>query len=762
MEQDETPKKDPEEESKENRPSEDSFDSNFDSGRGQVNESEKLEASYSDVESTPEPVKEIQSDRSTRWDQPLFIFMEKPDIFDQKYFERIGFNAAIGKNGVPEENLANAVSNHLQQKEDKINRWKSIYSLRKQESEDKIKFFGEEITVLKEKKQQFLDDRKETEESYVEVKEKAEQLRKELIELYKKFGSSKKDLVKGRIDEMFNELDDLVIRYDTLSQRKYEINKKTFADNKEALNIKVNFFKKFEKIYERTYEKLNDKIYLLTNTGIGDYSSRVLIGVGLTAALVTGWFFSIYTMESNLNSDSVLFFILRGIFDFSSSVIAIFPNEVLGALMLFLGLLTILGLISGIIVLSQRIINREEGNKKVFDSKLNIDLNSDNNLLFSTNLESRSMVTIWFSILPYLIFIVALYIILAVGQAINDGDQLSKLDNSLSGHFAGTTIALVIGALAYLYLGKIIEPRISRRSEDGEVKLFWLNVELGVVLIFFIVTIIALIVFSEKPIETGGGKGLFTLVQFGVLTFITAFALGYGWYYRAVLSEQFYLERKLKNLSDAIKQNIRPFPLFLTQAEQSKFNSQYLRLMEQIMQLMQLRNRITFDSMNTEKELNKPEPVETVKPKRQRRGWFRNLINIVVKEKEKEKKEEEEKLPELNDSEEKLFPDIAYEIEQTRIAYFEQKKIRDHLQHKLEQIKEEKYEYIVELQNKIDKSYRSLWSYVGQLKKYLRDLDKAISGLEIQSKKEMAQIEHGYNVGIWWLHSNLNPNNEKK
>lgn len=697
-------------------------------------------------------------------------------IIETEVYKRTGFN--IGKKysdaNIAEEKINDEINKSIELENDEIENVRLSFLKRKIDIENKKKFAKEKVNEINQQLKKYRSQYDKVDGDIISTKNELEETKQKLHDKYIFFGNQKRNIVQKRIEQLYSELEDLLAGYDRSLEKKGKTFHDEFSRNKSSLSGRANFLKELLKQNKENHDQLIEKVKLISNSGISFFTSNSLLTIGLTCAVIAGWFFSIFSLESSLNSDSVLFFILNGLFDFSNEVINIYPsNRIVGAIILFLGLTIVFLLFTFLFVFIDSRLLKPPSESTENENKIRADINYEDEIIkLKSNVSGNSFSRFWLAILPYILLATVLYTFLAVGQHISSNGGLTNLDTSLSGQLAGTIISITLGAIVYLYLVKIIEPR-KTKSLDNKGNTISTNLELFFVTLCFTAIIcisIAYFDFSSIQIVDGqrvsipanAAKTNFTLIQFGFMSLVTALSIGYGWYYKSLITEQNRLEVKINKINEIIQNYENPLQNTITTSERELFNVKYTQITDQLMNLMVINNTIVHNALIGNLERKKPysndeKEDEADNDKNPLTRFWGSLANFFEK-KNKRSKVNEGYNPSLTEEEVRLFPEIEAEIEQLKA-----KKVAQIL--KLEELEERFNHYMTESSNH-ERELKAKKIGFERILLRLETLDETdIRGFnffiirlkEIRLSQRNA-LQYGYDIGRWWRHSELNPN----
>lgn len=696
---------------------------------------------------------ENPSEEEVKYPEDDIDFDEQDDVIflpviipqDDKHFNRMGFYCAIGESENPKGKFDALLLRHKESIDEKLKQIEYHYYLDILRFETKIEELKKKLEEEKFKLFTHKFDIDELLKARDALKVEVNNLETEINQLYKDLGEQKSKLIENRVEDVKSELAKLVGGYDSITDQKSQINAKSYDNSKDALKIKVDLFQKFADSYSNIYSGIKKKIEILNVAGIGDYISSFLIYAGFTAAIAAGWFFSIYALKNNLNSESTLFFLLSGLFNFGQEFITASNSKVLASLYMTLSLIIFLALTGVIAWFCQWLLDKYE--KVNTKNKLVFEISEDEKFVFNTQISAKTFLSFWLQVLPFVFILGIVFIILILGNA---AENVNKLDISLSGQVAGTAIAFLCTGIAFLYITKVIEPRIEMQASNNA-PISWLrsNIELFLLITLFLISIFGLLFGVEKLTGIAVGNRFISLLEFTICVLLTSFMLGYGLRYKGLISTTEYLERRLKELTDAIKDNSRARPLNLILAEGKQFNKKYLELQEELLNLIIAKTKVAKEFL----------PSEDIKGNqnttKKKENWWSRLFNNakIVETEDKNGKMAFEMSP----IEEVYFPGFKNHIDELKSLITSKNVELEKTENQLSAIKADKSEYATILV----KSIKKIETKISNLRKAITNrYFKWTQTIDVQKKqgdKENMEIWDGYNLGMWYRENGIGP-----
>lgn len=661
----------------------------------------------------------------------------KYEVIEEKHYNKIGFYCAIDLVNDPEANLKKALDEHTKEIGERIIQVTQLYNkiaafinekivdrtALLQEERDNLVAHRNSIVALKEEHQKLL----------IQIEEIKSKLTAAYDDLVNKTRGLTNDKLKNRLDEVEQELHKVIENHQLLAEKKYVVNKRIFDDNKKVFDIKVGRFTRMKEEGEQAYRVVRQKIEDLSRAGISQSAVQFLNYAGVLGLVAAGWFYSVFILSTNIDSEDYLSFFLRRIINFG---VAQFQSGNYLAMLLiligiFIGLLALISLV--VWVCHQLLQGRDKGD---VSNELVLNFNEDGNVSYHSRINARSAFTIWMQLVPYIFVAGIAFILISLFSRDSNPDELSDLLRSLSGQFMGAVIALAATGIMVLYISLIIEPRLLRKDEViSQRVLLPRHWELITSIVLFMLLMV-FIVFSGnlKATEAFGKPAIadvaIATASFFIIVLFTAFTLGYGIKYRGLYQEARHLETYLRNLGLAIEDNSRPVALDAKSIQNNKFRKEFETCQDEFFKIIRKRNELVselFDDVASAKTSN--------------RLWLkimrRNVDKAIIIENGKFKQVEE-----------KYFPELVHRITELESELQDKKNEVERIIAKIEAIENRRSE----LEDTINKKIQTYEATLSSLKKNLIHYEKEFyekkTSLRLQQKIEAGKIKDGYDLGV--------------
>lgn len=712
-------------------------------------ENDLISSGFNEDSKIEQNIEDINED-----DSPSYTINYRTFEVDKEHFRRLGFYCAFENKDVDL-----LTSKHKKKINEKIIQQEAIYNLRYQRLKRRIKELKDTIAKFNNDLINHKSNTIKLNEEKSKLTRNIEKIEDSIEDIHRNLASDKEKFVEKRIEQAHKEIDLLVSSYKKTSESKYEINKKDFENNKNALEVKVKHFEDIQKQHRENYKSISKQILSLNNSGIGPTTHTFLYFIGCLAAWASGWFLSAYFLKTGTGSKGTDFFLIEGIHSFIKNIFpsqgpALTKTNFLTTILFIIVTLAIITLISW---LASRLIKIVRGNTNVLISS-NKKSNSNDYFVFSyeseaAKIDRNAFLIFWLKNLAP-IFILCLFTIsLAFGVST---DQIKDLDTALSGQLVGTLIAFTLSGIIYLYVNKVIEPRPQKENITSK-ELFKNNFEIPLILALSILGLLSTF-FVKSPYYTD----IFLLFEFFTISILAGFCIAYGLRYRGLIQTSQVLERKISLLADAIRDNKRPKQSSIANEENKQFKQNYLKLQQQLYELVKMKNALSSGLNMTAKEKKKIKSFNILFQKNQNNNnflkkTFDQLKNILNKKEDDLETDIEVTLSEIDAQ---YYPHYQTQLESISIKYKNKKKRLNELIKKTESINQQSCEYSNTLKNEIEKAKAKIQNIENELIK-CRDQYYFYKNALIRLKeKQEIEIKSGYHLGILYKNQNTSRINE--
>ncbi|WP_422104172.1 hypothetical protein [Winogradskyella sp.] len=537
--------------------------------------------------------------------------------------ERYSFYEIINSSEAPKKAYEDLLKDYLEKRKVSQLNMEDCFKKDLERYEEQIKGFEALIKEEREKLRAFEKEVALTASYKTELKNKIDELEQKIQSTMDTMNKKNETVIIDRIKQVKDELDELIRTLSEVSKNKYAINEQTFKQNKDGLLEESKFFKKLIEGYEAILENIKTDVDRYIKKGVNTITANFVLYIGLTVTGVAGWFFSIFSFKyGNFNSESWLYSILNALYQFGENVKEQIPlPEGLKLLIFMMIVLVFLFLVLGLAWACSKLISMLISGD-INEQKLTIKAEIEDHIKYAQNIETSSFLGMWLQLMPYIFVLSVIFIILQSG--LGSGD-INKLDLSLSGQVAGSTMALMIGGLAFMYIINVIIPRFYIDSENNTSTskpsgLLKKNTELLFLVILFITT--ALVMYIKNL------EGAAELIGFLTCSLVGGFLIGIALHYKGLIQTQNTIVRRVTHLQHRIKMNSVPEPLMYTLAENRQFSEKLILLEEELLDLLILKTNHIRNKW--------PTFLKSLVPKIRKR--FRRLISWTYSSKAQEKR----------------------------------------------------------------------------------------------------------------------------
>lgn len=680
------------------------------------------------------------------------IVIYEPNHIDERHYKRMGFFCAVGEVTDPEIKFQVVNREQYQLLDERIAHLQELHFMANLRLQQKIELIQKHLEEIVFKWTGHVGEVSAFEIEKSKAEQRLTELRKELRDIYQSIGQKKERLIEERILAVRKELELMIENYRKVYEQRFEINKRTFEDNRNALDYKVKRFEALKTQFEERQVQIAAKVNALSLAGVNPYVANFLVAAGFAAAVVAGYFFSIFALSKHLNDENVPFFVIQGFHHFITQVFA--GNSIGIQFLLLSGFLIGVILVLTVIVWGCHVmvnwsekahqINTTQVNDRA-TNRLMVEVGDSNNFSFETYAESSNFFQFWLNLVPILIITGVALILLFLGTA---ATNISSLDTSLTGTLVGTLLTFLMAGLVYLYLVRIVEPRNERYPERS----FILNnLELvGVISIFLFCTLAML--FLKPKIDE---HDPLVLVEFVSVILMVAFLLGYALRFRGLIATANFLDTRINALYDAIRDNLRPRPLNLTSAEDNSFKQEYLKLQKQLMELIQNKNEMTGYLLWGEDREWLKKKLDFPSRRKPLRWWqFWRSRNV------KDENPDSEVAIKLTDIEKQMFPKETVMAKELTDSIHEVKQHIYKLEEEIKARKEEHTAFCRELKEKRTKLHNQVDNYKKAQERFRKILFDRIDGEKKYMEEIVNYLKEGFDLGMWYRVNGLGPSHD--
>jgi hypothetical protein len=669
--------------------------------------------------------------------------------------KRKGFFAAISTIECPMDKLRLLIEEHRQEASRHLNEVDIQMQMRITHLEIDIETSKEKIAELKEKLKA-LDEYRESGDPDLQqmIRDKAQEeedlqlLQAKLTDVRIKLGQAKSGIIDASLDEAEKQVKKALGIQKIIYDETYAINKKRYDDEKDYLKRLQESFQELYQYYKGRYNEINKHLGALDVDGISPVTTQVLTTIGSISFGAAGFFFSTFAGATGFGNQDMLYFILEGLANTANQPVSAWVK--IGALLGLIALVTIVSIACNKLLgmIRERKLDKEE-EKLQNQLKLHAGASKKTeDFQYKVSIRSNNWYAFWLQIIPALL--IAGLLMLGVSKSLTAG--LGQINSSSEGLIFGTFISISLAGLIYLYLIKIVEPRMVRKLETNpHENVNWIkaNLELCVVLGTFVVFCICIITIPYTQDTDGiipvGQRTRYAILLFIGISLVGGISFAYGTRSRGLIETNDYLERVLQRLTKYIAYCSSPeTPDIYTDVPPEQGN-----LLQHVLRQLSFNATVNKSAVMIQKK----------KPNEQ--NSFQKLLDMLFKQ--NEEKEEPEKFNRVHNItvlepwEEKYFPYIVDELKAVEFEYREKKarvqKREDSISDHKAAVKTKKHRHESQLVS-CEENIRSNRALIETARH-----DGVTRRMEIEVKYVMIEnnLRDGFHLGMWYRENNIGP-----
>jgi len=695
-------------------------------------------------------------------------------LLDKPLVKKRGFLIALEGNGDTAKKLAseiNVINLHYTQLKDD-------YKRSQQEILDTLYFLeGNRKTShaeLKQKEKDY-DDRIKTKLPLerAEIKTEVEQLQTKIFSILKAVGQRKENIVEDALDRLKKEMDKAgKINRDLQDDQNNGIEKEYLQD-KEADAKKITFWNEILRNYKEKFDKVMFRLQYLAKDGINNQTASFLIFLGTISAIVSGWWFSLWTGPistkgtSNIGENtSVKIFFLDNISRFLSHLslwkIATGLTIYLLAVSLISWLCYSIQIRYGFITRSKR--KKKDQPKKNPDTTEEIEVNlQEEDEILKLKMRTSNWWSLWLKMAPVIFAVMPLLAIVS-GEAASGGPDdpnFNNLFSSLVNQFIGTCIAISFSTFTILYFSRVVENKYhdqeNKSHKGGGMYYFGF--------LIFTLFIVCMLLY-HYPIGFFADVRRIAILGFFVSCIAAGFSLGYGNLFRNLHENSEFLLQRIDIISNIIYRYSRPFRVNYT--SNRWLRSRLYLLQQKIMDLIQNRQELAiaiaggYDSTHKTKEIVQPQnntiderQDENSNQKKKKKFW-EMILAILTYKKRVDNQERDEKrydiIHNISAVEMKFYSEKAEELNELNA------KIKE-LRNKIDKLEEEEFNYWRNggthrsIKDQIINHEKRIKRISFKIAEYQTQIIIEIERITSKETEEKTLIQEGYFTGIWFRDS---------
>lgn len=689
----------------------------------------------------------------------VLLDIASSDVFDserihsinEESLRRWGFQYSIKDRGVNQLSADELLRQYREKMKEERKRWEDIYSSISDRYAKKIELIQAELRELE------LNNREDdlTREDLIKQKEtighELKEDMKRIAEVRKRMIGDKKDIVNKCMEEAGSQIDKALKIQKTAYDEVQRMNSQKFSDSAKRLTEEVERLTEKRAGFLERQAEVNKRMKVINADGINPSTAYILIGLGTSVAAAAGYFFSIFTSTANFSSQDAFFFLLSGFMKAGGDTSTGFLTKA--------GILVLFVLVTGMISftcfwLFERLFRKtgkEKRNYSQFDAYSSIVRDGSG---IKTDLRAGNWFSLWLQISPLIIIAGIVILVLALNGA--GQSEVTDLNASLEGVFAGTAVALGVGGLVFLYIMKVIEPRLLQKQHTSNGYFGWVryNWELAFCLLAFLLTTGAIVFY---PIN---GKGFLlpytnaiAVSEFMTVSLISAFSFGYGLRFRGLIAVSRFLQREIDSLDVQISELKAP--------NDPEFSSYYVKvngIVQQILSAVEQRvGLLHHTSRNTSGQAAKKDDKDPGFLVKAYKGIQKALQRLARGGTGNPRSSAADYLVEMEEWEQHYFPELYEEVKLLGAEYAEKEQQHRNLTEQIDRLDSENLLITGEKREKIKKLHKdieTLQTYVGKTE---ISKVKLISKLDRFSVEAENAILDGFHLGAWYRENQMGP-----
>jgi predicted nucleic acid-binding Zn-ribbon protein len=678
------------------------------------------------------------------------------DVATADAMRRRGFFEAISTVGDPMDKLKQLLDEYRREAERQMMDADAQAAVHIDHLKENIVLSREKIDKLREQLKVIADYREKDDDELqaliLEMKaeeEKLQELQDKLTAVRVKLGEAKSQIIDVSLDKAERQVKKALDLEKTMYNDAYEINKRKYHDEKDYLIQLAKCYQNLYDHYEKRHHEIKKHLNVLDVDGISPVTSQVLTTAGSLSFAAAGFFFSVFTGTVTFGSNDIFNSLLKGLTITISTPIQLWAK--VGILLGLILLITVVSFACNKLIDKTRKEHLDKDEKLLNDLKLAVATAQKNDdFEYKASLRSNNWYVFWLQIIP-IVLMTGLFLIAAALQLWSDLDSISS---GAEGVIFGSFIAMSLAGIIYLYIIKIVEPRLLKIQSDntkGAVNWVKANRELCLVLASFLLCVLCVIV---VPIITSqniiflplGHKASYAILLFTGISLVGGISFAYGIRSRGLIETANYLENIQLLLTHRISMCSAPqTPDVYTEVSPGQ-GSLVQNVLSHFSFSATINNRATT--------IQKPK-------KDNEQNSFQRFIDYLIGNSKKEEDAREnspvQAVTMMEPWEEKYFPHIVDELKAVEFEYRERKtkvqKATDAVSDYRTAKATEKNQRESEL-NRLEKS-------IEDDKKEVENAVKNSAAMHTEAALKYAitenNIRDGFHLGIWYRENDIGP-----
>jgi NADH:ubiquinone oxidoreductase subunit 3 (subunit A) len=660
-----------------------------------------------------------------------------------------GFFEAISHNGPHQSKLELLLRSYEEKARDRITDLEIYFEKKIQHLRNRIATSQARIDELKQKitatelynekddakLQQLLQEKLREENNLTDTQ-------RQITDIRIRLGEAKAGIINKSLDDAESQVKKALNIHNIVYDETRLINRKKYEDEKDYLQQLAKSYQELHDYYKQRYEKVSKYLQVLDVDGISPITTGALTTIGTVSFGAAGFFFSTFAGNAGFGNQDMFYYLLDGVIRTAAG-----PTNALVKLAVLVSLLAVITLISlGCDALIYRLRRKRDDDIR-HKFALGAQMSNKLDLLdYQLSLRSNNWYAFWLQLVPG-IFIAGL-IIISLSQNYKSS-ELNKINASSEGLIIGTSIAISLAGLIYLYIIKIVEPRLLKRYEANPTeRINWMkaNWELVAVVILFIVFSICIILIPYAvagiaiPVDY---QIRYAMLLFLAICLVGSMSFAYGVRNRGLIQTGRYLERVVKGLNSAIAYCSAPEAPDVHHA----LAPEHGNVLEHVLKQLSFKAAVNIGDGRTRR-------------KRKSTGFFGDLMDAL----KRSKKNEEESTPEHLSSvtimepwEERYFPHIVDELKAKEFEYREKRSKLQSVQDSVTDHKTTRINTLRMQENEVALCGENIKECETQLELVMKERSDRMQQQREENDEIITNLLDGFHLGVLYRENGLGP-----
>jgi hypothetical protein len=670
--------------------------------------------------------------------------------------KRRGFFEAIKHNGCAQDHLANLLKEHEIRAAEKIKQADALAEQEAYNLRQRIARTYNRITELKEKIQLAVaykeseDEELKTLIAERDVEENLLQdLQQKLTEVRKKLGEAKAGIVNKSLEDAEQQVKAALNIQKNIYDETKLLNQQKFDDEKEHLTQLAECYQELYAAYEKRYKRVDKYLTVLDVDGISPITTQILTTVGTVSFGAAGFFFSTFAGNAGFGNRDVLYFVMGGIFDTANQSIPGWAK-----LLIFLGLIL---LVTAVSVGCNYLITQLKKNSELDEVQSEVSLGAAiskklRQVEYHASVKSNNWYGFWLQLIPGIL--IAGLIVLGIARKATD-ESIGAINASSEGLVIGSCIAMAVAGLIYLYIIKIVEPRLVKRYEDNaNTSINWIraNWELVIILTVFLLFVVAVVLVPYNITSSGfgilpvGHRTRYAILLFAAICLVGGISFAYSVRSRGLIETGRYLERVMRRLKSIIAHCNGPVAPEL----HNEVAGEHSNIIQHVLK------QLSFNAT-----LNKEEAYLRSKLNREKsRSWIERLLGIGKETDETQPQEPMQIVTVIQPWEEHYFPHIIDELRAVEFEYREQKARAVKYAAAVEDYRTIKQSQVSALESEVQKCYSDIVQMETDKEAVIKNKGIRHQNINNTYNKVIVDLLDGFHLGLWYRENGLGPTSD--